>query len=309
MELTCELSPLIYAELYRLLLADDAMRQRVEDRLTKAGADASWLGAAERLYRRSWEWQIEYEAVGDIRKTSPTDPRDAQLATWVIAPLRTLGPSTQFSADLQREVNLAARARFPGFNDRLPEQYQASVIAWTLGRVCGELDRSFPVVLAEIPDDTHVAAAYDGLLHHVRTLSDGSDPWPEMAGSAVVWRVGGIADGLRPREPNNLRASLDLLMSALKPVVPPVLHAEFNAGWNGFVDARNGLTHVAPRDGLGFADFAKRMRTAEKVRTYLQAATYFVCNEVAMSLAADDDGHRGRDRMLVERLALLNWLS
>jgi hypothetical protein len=308
-ELTCELSPLVYAELYRLLLADDAMRQRVEDRLDDARADASWLGEAERLYRRSWESQIESEAFGDIRKTSPADPRDAQLATWLIAPLRALGSSTQFSADLQREVNLAARVRFPEFNDRLPDQYQASVIAWTLGRVCGELDRSFPVILAEVPDDTHVAAAYEGLLHHVSTLTYGPNPWPEMAGSAVVWRVGGIADGLRPRDPNNLRASLDLLMSALRPVVPPVLYTELNASWNDFVEARNGLTHVAPRDGLGFADFAKRMRAAEEVRTYVQAATYFVCNEVAMSLAAGDDGHRGRDRMLVERLALLDWLS
>lgn len=308
MELTCELSPLVFAELYRLLLADDKTRRRVEHRVAEAEGDPSWLEDAERRYRDWWCWQVENQAFGDIQGTSPAELRDAQLATWLIAPLRALGRSSEFGAELQRAVNLAARAEFPGAGYHLPAQYQASVVAWTLGRVCGELDRTVPVVPAEVPEDQHVAAAYDGLLHHVSALSDSPDPWPEMAGSAIIWRVGGIADGLRPQYPKpNLAASLGQLMTDLKPVVPPGVHASLSRGWGHFRDARNSFTHVAARDGIGFADFVGHMRCAADVRAYLEAATYFVCNEVAMNLSTDDDP-RGRDRMLVERLDRLNWL-
>jgi hypothetical protein len=130
-----------------------------------------------------------------------------------------------------------------------------------------------------------------------------------MAGSAIVWRVGGIADGLRPQYPKpNLVASLGLLMSDLRPVIPPGVHTSLSTGWDQFREARNSFTHVAARDGIGFADFVGRMRCAADVRAYLEAATYFVCNEVAMFLATGDDP-RGRDRMLVDRLEQFGWLS
>ena len=128
-----------------------------------------------------------------------------------------------------------------------------------------------------------------------------------MLGSAILWRVAGLADGLRPQELPNVRRSLGLLMHDLSPVIPRQQLDRLNHGWEEFVNARNSFTHVNAQDGSGFADFANRMRSASEVREYVRAATYFMCNEIATRLA-NSDGLLGRDGMLVDCLAQFEWL-
>jgi hypothetical protein len=307
MALTCDLSPLVFAELYRMVLSDTALRARAADRLETADESIAWIEEAERKYRSWWEAQVA-AAAGDIQSTYPAEVRDAQLATWLIAPFRNEETSVVFSAELYKSVNQIARTAFPSAGARLPGEFQVSVVAWTLGRVCGEIDMAIPVAPAEEPDDRHVAVAYDGLLKHVVALPEIAGPWPEMIGSAIIWRIAGLADGLRPQQPKpDLRASLGFLMKDLEPVLPSALHTSLSAGWHKFQEARNCFTHVAPRDGVGFADFAQNMRCTDEVREYLRAATYFVCNEVSTALVNDDE-LRGRDQMLVDRLEQFEWL-
>lgn len=306
MELTCELSALTYAEMYRLIAADRPMRERLDYRLSILNRDASWLDEAEQTYRAFWEWEVE-QAHGDVATTGVVSGRHAELATWLIAPLRSLGPSADFSADLARTVSDSVRQQFPDAG-RVPEHFRIGIVAWTVGRVCGELDRTYPLLPAELPPDEDVSAAYAGLLEHVAALRYSADPWPEMLGSAILWRVAGIAEGLRPQPAQaSLPASLGLLMKEARPVLPEALHSKLSREWDEFRLVRNSFTHVTPvHGGYGFAAVEDRMRCADDVTTYLAGATYFVCNEVAVRLAETDDP-MGRAQML-DVLEEISWV-
>lgn len=53
-ELTCTLSPLVFAELYRLLLADRRIGDVLDDRLDEIGYDSDWLRGRADDYDAKW---------------------------------------------------------------------------------------------------------------------------------------------------------------------------------------------------------------------------------------------------------------
>jgi hypothetical protein len=304
-ELNCKLAPLVYADLYELLASDDTLRPRVEERLETLGREPSWLDEAARAYRASWEMEVQ-QAGNDPSQVLLVPLKEAQLATWIMAPLRATGASATFSAELSKRVAKGARQGFATMG-RLPQEYRCTVIAWTLGRLCGDVDNSAPVVPADFPADPHVAEAYVGLLEHVCGLDPNLDPWPEMVGSSILWRVAGIAQGLWPLPQPNLRSSLDWLMRGARLVMPSGFHAELTEDWHEFVAVRNGFTHVAKTlDGYGFAEVVGRMRSADEVRNYLRATTYFVCDSVSKQFA-DSEDYRHFEPVLVNPIGELAW--
>jgi hypothetical protein len=285
-DLSCSLSPLIYAKLYHRLLTDRDKRSSTEQRLELLARDMEWLAELQRLYETYWRWQVENEARGDPAELSGVSPRHAQLATWFAAPLRIHGPSTEFTAELVCSVIESAKQDFPEMG-RPPTPLRVAVVAWTLGQVCGDLDRSVPIVPAEMPNDDNIALAYSGLLEHVADLPRSeSHLWPEMIGSAIVWRIAGIADGLRPQPRPDLAASINALMAEVRNLMPGPLRADLYDEWMDFRLMRNGFTHVAKaEDGYGFSEVFERARKAEDVRLFLNAVTHFICSEVSQALA------------------------
>lgn len=297
MELNCGLSPLVYAELYKFVRSDRDLLRRTNERLAELGREPDWLDLAVERYDAIWNWEEQF---GDVSNTQPGERLDAELATWLIAPLRATGPSDDFSKELSSRVRQRVRGRFP--SGALPEWFEVSVIGWTLGRVCGRIDRNTPVVPGDWPTDPDVAAAYRGLLEHVRDLPEHS-PWPEMRGSSIVIRIAGLAEGLYPR--HNLCATLNKLTNDI--VFPRALAARLNVGWEDFVRIRNGCAHVRREGGgYGLAELVGRFCDSDAVRDFVQAATYFVCSSVSESLAVG--GPLGRQNMLTDPLADIAWL-
>jgi len=309
-DLSCSLSPLVYAELYHRLLIDVHKRNSTEQRLDMLGRDFEWLAELKRLYQTYWQWQVDNQACGDPANLTGVGPRHAQLAAWFTAPLRLLGPSAEFTGELVRSVVEAARRDLPAMV-RSPESLRVSLVAWTVGQVRGDLDRAVPVVPAEMPDDNDVTLAYRGLLEHVADLPNSeSEQWPEMIGSAILWRVAGIAEGLRPQPKRpNLEASLNALMAEVWDLMPGPLRTDLLGEWTDFRRMRNGFTHVAKaEDGYGFSEISERARKAGEVRLFVSGVTHFVCNEVSQRLATSDS-LLGRDRMADEVIDEMAWAT
>jgi hypothetical protein len=299
----------VYATLYHRLRTDRDKRPWLERRLELLARDMEWLVELQRLYMAYWRWQVENEAQGNPAGLSGLSPRHAQLATWFVAPLRVHGPSTEFTAELVRSVIESAKHNFPEMG-RPPSPLRVSVVAWTLGRVCGDLDRAVPIVPAEMPTDDNAALAYAGLLEHVADLpSSESHLWPEMIGSAIVWRIAGIADGLRPQPKPNLAASINALMAEVGNLMPGPLRADLHDQWVDFRLMRNGFTHIAKAEGCyGFADIFERARKAEDVRLFLTGVTHFICNEISQTLATSDS-LLGRDQMAEDVVNDMSWIG
>ena len=287
-ELTCRLSPVVFAELYKLLLADTARREILEDRLAEIGYDLEWLDARVADYDAKWELDapsLEPANVDDF--AMPVE--HALLATWLLAGLRNTGDSY----DLSTTLAAAVQQRMGGAAHQLgarPASLSPVVRGWTLGMVAGGIDPTLPVVLAHHPDDPHITTAYKGLVEHVLHLEPVAEPWPELAGAALYVRTGGLAEALRPAPPppphRGLQYSIDLLMGEARPQTPVHIWERLRANWLQWVGRRNVLTHVKPSDdgSSTFADCAAQVRTWYQLEATILGVTQFVCQEVSLEL-------------------------
>ena len=285
MDLTCSLSPLVYAELYSLLQEKDRWADTIEDRLTDGDLDMLWLSEAADLYRSFWLSVAEHDPMVRI-----TDEH-AHLASWVLAALIRKEPSNNFSDELQDRI----RTRY-GI-DRgtdigiLPEPLAVVIVAWTLGKVVGQYDAALPVVPAVLPADVDIARAYIGLVEHAGALPKPT-PWPEMLGTAMHWRSAGIAESLRPFEPPNLASSIGTLVHEASPHLPQRQFDALSRHWakSDFVARRNVLTHVRSSGGVDFTDASERASDHQATRPTIAGVTQFICQQVAIELA--DPGNR-----------------
>ncbi len=295
MELTCKLSALVYAELYALLGEERDWTKLSDERLAELGRQPEWRDHAVQRYEALWALD---SSCAEAEQTASEDRMDAELATWIIAALRHTGPSDAFSSELAGRVRDRFRRQFP--HGPLPAWFDVSVVAWTLGRVCGQIDRTTPVTPAEWPDDADVTAAYRGLLDHVNGLPE-ETPWPEMRGSSILLRVAGLAEGLSPR----LKLEDCLAGLTNDSLLPSGLADRLRGSWGDFVKMRNGFAHVRPKvRGYGLGELATQFCDGDAVRTYVQAATHFVCSAVGLQLTF---GTRGRESMLVDPLDGMGW--
>ena len=146
------------------------------------------------------------------------------------------------------------------------------------------------MVVAQDPADPNVALAYQGMTEHVVTLFNHPQPWPEMMGTATLWRTSGLAEGLRP-EAGKPADAIGQLMAELKPLMAPYTWADLNKHWRDFIEKRNALTHVGAIAGRQrFADCADSATDWEKVRPTVLGLTHFICQQVSRELEESDMG-------------------
>ena len=88
--MTCELSPLVYAELYRILSERHA--NDLSERLHEIDLDDAWLDEASEAYRRKWEHE---------RETSGLRSDHALLGSWLLAGIRDRASSDELTVDLR----------------------------------------------------------------------------------------------------------------------------------------------------------------------------------------------------------------
>ena len=290
MALTCQLARVTYLALYEELASDGSFRAVVEKRLEDLGPTS--LDDLVSAYRLDWRAATEASsAVCDaVRALEPLDAQHGALASWLIAPLRSSGDST--------EIGNRARTRALSLVDVAglsPEDlagFGIAVVGWTVGQVWGTVDRSMPVIPATPFDDEDLRIAYEGLLQHSRVLTESS--WSEMAGSAVFWRVGGVTEALRPQPLPNLANSLGEVMRDCKDNLPAsVGRLLTGTARDEFISSRNAFTHVkrkgSGRSDRGFADVHEAATDDPLVKGLLRAASCFVCGDMSYRALNDDN--------------------
>lgn len=278
MDLTVRLAPVVFAELYREFKR--SCRRQLEDRLAEIGRDLDWLDGTILQYEAMWAYRLAQPDPEERYRALEVD--HAALAAWVAAGLRGVGPSNEISQSLQQTIRDRTKA-----DPQLLVRgcTRVVLVAWSLGQVIAEYDRSLPVVFCEPLADRSVQLAYEGLVQHVAALPE-VDQWPEILGSAVLWRACGLADGLRPQPVrSNLTASVSALLGEMKRYVSDAVLAQWRREWPGYQDVRNGFTHVTGENGkLCFEQVQSRMRTRDDVSLALTSATHFVGHSLAGEL-------------------------
>lgn len=243
------------------------------------------------LYRGFWDAHVHGESLSQTDAALPLGDHHGALASWLMAPLRADRPSAIFSSDVR--VTSLALATNAGFADHTP--FKVVVHGWVVGRVIGRVDINGPVIPAPEAGEHHLPAAYAGLIEHVGQEWMLSQLY-EMAGSAVVWRFGGLAEALSPQpagRKDNIGASLSRLVSDLGDELPLRLRNSLAADrQEAIITCRHALTHVAERYDVGFADAVEQSTDAQFVAPIIEAASYFVCAAIGRELQADDDENR-----------------
>ncbi|MEV1114951.1 hypothetical protein AB0I91_07770 [Actinosynnema sp. NPDC049800] len=294
MELTARLAPVVFAELYQELQSSCATQ--MADRLADIDRDLDWLSLTIQRYEALWAYRLTLPDPQE--RYQPLDADHAALAAWIAAGLRGYGPSNEINQAVQQAVRDRTASDPP---ELVRDHSRVALVAWSLGQVVGDYDRSLPVVFCEPLADRSVQLAYEGLVQHVVGLPE-VDEWPEMLGSAVLWRACGLADGLRPQKGgrSNLEASVNELIAGMRRYVSSTVLLQWAKEWPEYTKVRNGFTHVAGENGAySFADVASRMRNRSEVAPALTSATTFVGHSLAEELL---DSPLARWRAVVDNL-------
>ena len=148
--LSCELSPLVFAELYRMLAGDRQLRaELLDDRLGEIGCDVSWLEERQPAYEKTWQGNLRVATCVDDLIT--LGPDHSLLASWVLAPLRASGSGYEFGDDLHGAVTRRALTEITGRSRGVAEPLEACRRRMDPGhgRWCGRPD--LPVAPAMLP--------------------------------------------------------------------------------------------------------------------------------------------------------------
>lgn len=285
-ELSCGLSTLVFAELYRLLSSNQKHRVELEKRLDDLGYDLDWVATAADAYDARWRADADYltpETAHDF--ALPVE--HALLATWILAGLRNRGDSYELSGELRAAVGTRMVNETPALAGHRPTSLSPIIRGWTLGMVAGTIDAQFPIVPAQLPADPHIGAAYKGLVELVLHLGSAGEPWPELAGTALLVRTGGLAEALRPPpERRGLNHSIQTLMGETSRQVPLHIQERLRSNWTRWVERRNVLTHVKPDEDASesFEDAAGLVRAWHQIELTIIGISQFICQEVSLEL-------------------------
>lgn len=284
-ELSCNLSPLVFAELYRRLASTSALEESLTFRLQDIHYDMAWLEEAADAYQAKWEYDLQYVDAGNVDDFAVQQPDHALLATWILAGLRNTGPCYDLSSGVAASVLEKATAVIPGLSAPLPASLSPIIYGWTLGRLIGQDD--LPAVPAVLPEDDNVQAAFVGLVEHVLLLQGLPEPWPEMMCMAAYWRGYGLAEGMRPEEGNG-GSALNRLRDEAQPSMEQPEFARLHRHFQPFVSRRHSVSHVATDSSRpSFTEVVETIRDWPDLRATIHGLTQFVFQEVARTLPDD----------------------
>lgn len=325
MDLGCALSPLAYAEFYRLLSEQRDWGAVIAERLTELGLPEDWLERAMEDYEFAWQQIVTCQ---DVDRPG-LGPRHAVLATLVLVAARLRGgvavkagqngDCSGFEFELASRVVERYYDAFPGAEGLQPE-YRPTVVAWIVGQVIGTLDSVVPVFPALLPDDPNVRTAYLGLVEHAVLLGQIGDsreigePLPELMCSAVAMRALGIAEALRPEiDPRTEKVSLRLVVRKLLDETEAFMssnrHTELARHWERgqhrrtFIAKRNVITHVRDdADAITLLEAIEDMRSLDALRSSLAGTAQFVCQEALQDLLATEEPPMTFDRNVLRQM-------
>ncbi|MBO2462675.1 hypothetical protein [Actinomadura violacea] len=282
MELSCELSPLVFAELYRMLAADNERVELLKDRLAEIGHEWSWLSEAAERYEATWRGN--QKAADRVEDLIALGTDHSLLASWVLAALRGSGSSYYFGEELRKAVTQRLLSEVLYVPADIPSRWRPVVVGWTLGMVVGSVDQSLPVAPAMLPADENVRAAYEGLVEHVLHLGDLNPPWPEMVGTSTFWRGTGLAEGLQPEAADG-RTAIKQMVIEVRRILPEHMGKLIGQHFSQFAERRITLSHVAnmpnrPR----FVDVKEQARNWSEIRYTIMGITQFLGSQISSEL-------------------------
>lgn len=282
--MTCELSSLVFAELYRLLASEKDFTESLESRLGEISYPLEWLDEAADEYDAKWEHDLEFmsqDTIDDFRLPSPDH---AVLASWILAGLRAHGSCYALSGGIRTAVTQRVLRDLPGIGFPLPLSLSPVLLGWTLGRSVS-LQSELPAAPAVMPVDNNVCVAFEGFIEHMLRLQSLPLPWPEVAAAAVYWRGYGIAEGLRP-DCGGGKQALDQLVVEAKRSMEEPMWRQLNVFYPSLLERRNALSHVATDAGrMSFVDAARLATNRDDIDLAERSIIQFVFEMTADHLA------------------------
>ena len=215
------------------------------------------------------DWGVPYEPRELARRyaTHPEAAYDPTVVAWLLANCGEMAPDV-FEMELGRRIGY--------------DEYCAPV--WVLSRRIAQ--RRLPARPAVPLGDPVVAQAYAGLLDLVARYDHAESP--ELQRTALVWRVGALADGMEPVDSTGavsspLAGRIQQLVDQLKNDSRlTFIEVQACGKWepSRFSDRRNVLTHLS-NPSIRFADACTYYEDEEKLTTECEAVSLAVLRRVA----------------------------
>lgn len=274
-------SALGISSLIRALLDATEIHDELQESLQAVGVDVDWLAALGDRYRAYWTQTAGY-AHPDY--PSVVCEHTPMLLSWLLTDLRD--PDLSAALSYATDAYVASAIEEVRGKAELPSTERVNLTLGVLGRPVATIDRDFPTYLPGGLVDADVEAAYHGLLMHVS--SAGSADWPEMQRTAVLWRLGGIAQGLTGGD-DDLVPCMQQLNARLTGVLPPRYRQLTTNEWlTGYRRRRNVLTHVRPIGEVSFTEVIREYEDLSALLDYLRLASIYVAAAISERLAGLD---------------------
>lgn len=262
-------SPLATGLLIRAALENDAIRSVVEDRIEYLRLDTQWLERLSHRYVQYWRLTV---AENNYSPTEPVAEEAVKFIAWLLNPLS----GSDISAELSTRVFTDTQNVVAGHCGlaTVPPAERLTVTAAVVGRPVPIIDRDFPVWLPGGLVEPNVELAYEGFVEHVANAPRGD--WPEMHRTALLWRLGGIAEGLTGGQ-GHLSMSLGQLNAQVGNSLPLSMRTATSDEWKSrFVAHRNVFTHVNSEQGITFRESLSEIQEPDDLWNYLRLATLYV---------------------------------
>lgn len=262
-------SALAVSCLIQALISNEQAKDVVEDRLADLDLDTEWLNALALRYFALWEQTHEHFEPG----TTPlVDENTVLVLSWLTTGIRDPEVNSAINtASFESAMSLYAHSA--GENS-LPENERLTLTAGVVGRPVPVIDRNFPVWFPGGILNPSVESAYAGLVEHVANAPQQS--WPEVYRTSVLWRLGGIAQGLTGGDSelwDCMKSLNSLLSGALPYAYRPLTGDDWLAQYRRY---RNVLTHVRPVADLTFVDAIDGHADSGQLLDYIRLATYYI---------------------------------
>jgi hypothetical protein len=288
----CRLTPVVFDELYKIMASPEHSRRfRSEETLEGLGLTHAHPRRLHRRYSGLARRYLEQARVLGDEASAPwarLAQWHAELASWLL----TAGVGAPH--DVDGILATAVADCYDRFHIEQPLNARPVIHGWTLGHEVHHNSPRIPAIPALWPLDTNVSMAYEGLVEHVVGLRNQSNPLPELASTAVAWRVGGLVENLWGVR-DTLRNQFNGLLGRCGSVLDAAQRARLYELWGWFDDSRHVLTHFRRSDaGRTFETEAPRYREAGYGDAAVEAATVFVFRQAALDATdiSDDDAFR-----------------
>lgn len=266
--------------LINAVLDSPASHKHIDEQLELLLVDADWLRSVADRYLSYWQLTLGGFADGE---TATVDEHAVLLLSWLLAPVKDADSCAQINA---KAFAMSSTKHYSLTGVELPALERISVTVGVVGRPVPVIDRDFPVWFPGGVLDGDVELAYAGLLEHVAEAPSGV--WPEVYRTAVLWRLGGIAQGLTGGD-DDLWECMKQLNRLLVGSLPTAYRRMTADEWlKTYRDHRNVLTHVRPVADLSFADALSSHREPSHLLDYVRLSTFYAAVSINERISGID---------------------